>query len=107
VGLELYGASSVTLSDQAETALAEIESWGFSGLPVCMAKTQYSFSHKSDMLGSPSGFDLPIREIRLNAGAGFIVAICGSMMTMPGLPTRPGAAGMDIDENGELFGVFG
>ncbi|DAC43786.1 MAG TPA: formate--tetrahydrofolate ligase [Candidatus Poseidoniales archaeon] len=107
VGLELYGASSITVSDEAEAALAEIESWGFGGLPVCMAKTQYSFSHKSDMLGSPTDFELPIREIRLNAGAGFIVAVCGSMMTMPGLPTRPGAAGMDIDENGELFGVFG
>ena len=107
VGLELYGASSITVSDEAEAALAEIESWGFGGLPVCMAKTQYSFSHKSDMLGSPADFELPIREIRLNAGAGFIVAICGSMMTMPGLPTRPGAASMDIDENGELFGVFG
>jgi formate--tetrahydrofolate ligase len=107
VGLELYGASSITVSDEAEAALAEIESWGFGGLPVCMAKTQYSFSHKSDMLGSPADFELPIREIRLNAGAGFIVAVCGSMMTMPGLPTRPGAASMDIDENGELFGVFG
>ena len=107
VGLEIYGASSIAVSDQAEVSLVEIESWGFGDLPVCMAKTQYSFSHKSDLLGSPSDFELPIREIRLNAGAGFIVAVCGSMMTMPGLPTKPGAAGMDIDENGELFGVFG
>lgn len=107
VGLEIYGASSIAVSDQAEASLVEIESWGFGDLPVCMAKTQYSFSHKSDLLGSPSDFELPIREIRLNAGAGFIVAVCGSMMTMPGLPTKPGAAGMDIDENGELFGVFG
>ena len=72
-----------------------------------MAKTQYSFSHRADLLGAPTGYDLPIREVRLNAGAGFVVVICGSMMTMPGLPKVPGAAGMDIDEEGQLFGVFG
>ena len=95
------------MSDGAIKALKMIEEWGFGNLPVCMAKTQYSFSHRADLLGSPHGFELPVREIRLNAGAGFIVVVCGSMMTMPGLPSKPGAAGMDIDEDGELFGVFG
>ena len=107
IGTELYGASSVSMSDGAIKALKMIEEWGFGNLPVCMAKTQYSFSHRADLLGSPHGFELPVREIRLNAGAGFIVVVCGSMMTMPGLPSKPGAAGMDIDEDGELFGVFG
>jgi formate--tetrahydrofolate ligase len=72
-----------------------------------MAKTQYSFSHESSELGAPTGFTLPIREIRINAGAGFLVAICGSMMTMPGLPRRPAAMDMDMDEDGNLLGVFG
>jgi formate--tetrahydrofolate ligase len=76
-------------------------------LPVCMAKTQYSFSHEASELGAPTGFTLPIREIRINAGAGFLVAICGSMMTMPGLPRRPAAMDMDMDEDGNLLGVFG
>ena len=67
-------------------AVERIESWGYGGLPVCMAKTQYSFSHRADLLGAPTGYELPIREVRLNAGAGFVVVICGSMMTMPGLP---------------------
>jgi len=75
-------------------------------LPVCMAKTQYSFSHESSELGAPTGFTIPIRELRLNSGAGFIVAICGSMMTMPGLPIRPAAMDMDMDEDGQLTGVF-
>jgi len=107
IGTELYGAGSVSMSDGAIKALKMIEEWGFGNLPVCMAKTQYSFSHRADLLGSPHGFELPVREIRLNAGAGFIVVVCGSMMTMPGLPSKPGAAEMDIDEDGELFGVFG
>ena len=107
IGTELYGADSVKFPEEVLMAVKRFESWGYGGLPVCMAKTQYSFSHRSDLLGAPTGYDLPIREVRLNAGAGFVVVICGSMMTMPGLPTVPGAAGMDIDEEGQLFGVFG
>jgi formate--tetrahydrofolate ligase len=72
-----------------------------------MAKTQYSFSHDAGLLGAPVGFTIPVREFRLNAGAGFIVAVLGNMMTMPGLPKRPAAADMDMDENGRLTGVFG
>ncbi|MCS5585620.1 MAG: formate--tetrahydrofolate ligase, partial [Pseudomonadales bacterium] len=75
-------------------------------LPICMAKTQYSFSHDANLLGAPEGFDLPIREFRLNAGAGFIVAVLGEMMTMPGLPKKPAAIDMDIDKGGHLKGAF-
>ena len=94
------------LSPSADAALKKFEEWGFGNLPVCMAKTQYSFSHDKKVLGAPVGFTLQVREARLNAGAGFIVAICGSMMTMPGLPTRPAALDMDMDEDGRLSGVF-
>ena len=94
------------LSPSADAALKKFEEWGFGNLPVCMAKTQYSFSHDKKVLGAPVGFTLQVREARLNAGAGFIVAICGSMMTMPGLPTRPAALDMDMDEDGRLTGVF-
>ena len=86
---------------------AVFQEWGYGNLPVCMAKTQYSFSHDAGMLGAPSGFELPVREFRLNAGAGFVVAILGSIMTMPGLPKRPAANDMDMDEDGNLVGVFG
>ena len=107
IGTGLYGADSVKFPEDVLMAVERIESWGYGGLPVCMAKTQYSFSHRADLLGAPTGYELPIREVRLNAGAGFVVVICGSMMTMPGLPKVPGAVGMDIDEEGQLFGVFG
>jgi len=71
-----------------------------------MAKSQYSFSHDPHLLGAPSGFEVPIKEFRLNAGAGFVVAVLGDIMTMPGLPKRPAAADMDMDENGNLTGMF-
>ena len=79
---------------------------GYGHFPVCMAKTQYSFSHDPGLLGAPEGFDVPIREFRLNAGAGFIVAVLGEIMTMPGLPKKPAAIEMDIDELGHLKGAF-
>jgi formate--tetrahydrofolate ligase len=107
VGTNVYGAHTVDLSPSADASLKKFEDWGFGNLPVCMAKTQYSFSHDKKVLGAPVGFTLQVREARLNAGAGFIVAICGSMMTMPGLPTRPAALDMDMDEDGRLTGVFG
>ena len=87
--------------------LKTLQDWGYGNLAVCMAKTQYSFSHEMKELGAPSGFTLPIRELRLNAGAGFIVAVCGTMMTMPGLPRIPAAENMDMDEDGNLLGMFG
>ena len=106
VATNMYGAHTVDFSDKSQAALETLKGWGMDSLPVCMAKTQYSFSHEPKVLGAPTGFTLPIREIRVNAGAGFVVAICGSMMTMPGLPTRPAALDMDMDEDGRLTGVF-
>jgi formate--tetrahydrofolate ligase len=107
IATRMYGANSVQIETAAKRQLEKIQDWGYGNLPVCMAKTQYSFSHDAGMLGAPSGFDLPVREFRLNAGAGFVVAILGSMMTMPGLPKRPAANDMDMDEDGHLKGVFG
>ena len=107
IATRIYKADRVVIETSAAKQLAQIEAWGYGTLPVCMAKTQYSFSHDPNLLGSPSGFTVPIKEFRLNAGAGFVVAICGNMMTMPGLPKRPAALDMDMDENGNLIGVFG
>ena len=107
IGTNVYGANNVDLSASAASSIEKFENWGFGNLPVCMAKTQYSFTHDKKVLGAPVGFTLQVREARLNAGAGFIVAVCGSMMTMPGLPSRPAAMDMDMDEDGRLQGVFG
>ena len=103
----LYKAEGLELTAKAQRELDRIRTWGYGHLPVCMAKTQYSFSHDAALLGAPSGFTVPVREFRLNAGAGFVVAVLGDMMTMPGLPKRPAALDMDMDENGNLLGVFG
>jgi len=102
----VYGADSIDLQKQAERDLKLIKKWKYGELAVCMAKTQYSFSHVAHELGAPSGFTLPIRELRLNAGAGFVVAVCGSIMTMPGLPKQPAAMEMDMDEDGNFTGAF-
>ena len=107
IATRMYKASKVTVEASAKKQLDKINSWGYGNLPVCMAKTQYSFSHDASKLGAPSDFTLPIREFRLNSGAGFIVAILGNMMTMPGLPKRPAAIDMDMDDDGHQTGVFG
>ncbi|MEC8243094.1 MAG: formate--tetrahydrofolate ligase [Candidatus Thermoplasmatota archaeon] len=107
IATRMYKASEVIVEANAKKQLDKIISWGFGNLPVCMAKTQYSFSHDASKLGAPSDFTLPIREFRLNSGAGFIVAILGNMMTMPGLPKRPAAIDMDMDDDGHQTGVFG
>lgn len=107
IATNVYGAQTVDFSPEAIRTLNTIEKWNKNTLPVCMAKNQYSFSHDKKILGAPDGFIMPIRELRINAGAGFIVAVCGSMMTMPGLPSRPAALDMDMDEDGNLTGVFG
>lgn len=107
IATRLYGADGINIRAKAHRQLKEIESWGYGKLPICMAKTQYSFSHDASLLGAPTGFEVPIREFRLNAGAGFVVAVLGEIMTMPGLPEHPAAADMDMDEDGNLVGVFG
>ncbi|MCH1462097.1 MAG: formate--tetrahydrofolate ligase [Candidatus Poseidonia sp.] len=103
----LYKADGLEITAKAQRELERIRSWGYGHLPICMAKTQYSFSHDAGRLGAPTGFTIPVREFRLNAGAGFVVAVLGNMMTMPGLPKRPAALDMDMDEDGNLVGVFG
>jgi formyltetrahydrofolate synthetase len=103
---EIYGADGVDYSELAEKQIAQYEKAGFGGLPICMAKTQYSFSCDAAAKGVPTGFRVPVREIRSCVGAGFLYPICGDIMTIPGLPTRPGFYDVDIDENGEIIGMF-
>lgn len=106
VAKEIYGAGSVTYSPAASKALDKIEAMGFSNMPVCMAKTQYSLSDDAKLLGRPEGFNINIREVYVSAGAGFVVAITGAIMTMPGLPKKPAAEGIDVDESGKITGLF-
>jgi formate--tetrahydrofolate ligase len=101
----IYGAGEIALEPKAATQLRAFTDAGFAGLPVCMAKTQYSFSADPALRGAPSGFTLPVREIRLAAGAGFIVALCGDILTMPGLPRRPAAEHIFLDDDGEIGGL--
>ena len=103
---KIYGAGEVAYSAGAEKSIAEIEALGHGGLPVCMAKTQYSLSDDPAKLGRPEGFTLHVSEVKLSAGAGFIVVLTGSIMTMPGLPKAPAAERIDIDENGVITGLF-
>ena len=106
VATRIYGAREVAYDPWAADQLEEFEALGYGHLPVCIAKTQYSFSADPKVLGAPVGHVLPVREARLSAGAGFVVAICGSIMTMPGLPRRPAALDIGVDEQGQVFGLF-
>ncbi|MEZ9835167.1 formate--tetrahydrofolate ligase [Vibrio breoganii] len=100
-----YGAASVTLSDKAKAQLAQFKSLGFDNLAICMAKTPMSISTDGNVKGAPTQFDVPIRELKLCAGAGFIYALCGNVMTMPGLPDKPAFMNLDIDEDGNITGL--
>ena len=106
IAREIYGADGVDFTKEAEKQLAELEALGFDKLPICMAKTQYSLSDDAALLGRPEGFRITVRELRLSAGAGFIVALTGSILTMPGLPKQPAAMAMDITEDGKITGLF-
>lgn len=107
VAKEIYGADGVTYSDAAKKELKHIEEMGFGGLPVCMAKTQYSLSDNPQLLGRPSGFNVNVREVYVNAGAGFVVVLTGKVLTMPGLPKVPAAYAIDYDEeNNKIVGLF-
>ena len=103
---KIYRASAVTFSAEATRSLAEFEKMGCGSFPVCIAKTQYSFSDNAKLLAAPEGFTVNVRQLRLSAGAGFVVAICGNIMTMPGLPKRPAAEQIDLDEDGRITGLF-
>jgi formate--tetrahydrofolate ligase len=106
IAREIYRAGDVSFAPDAMKKLKQYESDGFGHLPVCMAKTQYSFTADPDKRGAPSGHTLPVRDVRLSAGAGFVVAICGDIMTMPGLPREPAAYRIRIDANGQIEGLF-
>ncbi len=106
IATQVYGADGVDLSAPAAKQLAQYESMGFGRLPICMAKSQYSLSHDAALKGRPTGWRLPIREVRLSSGAGFVTPLAGEMRTMPGLPSKPGGENIDLDANGEIVGLF-
>jgi len=106
IAKEIYGADGVEYDSTALKALERIEKLGFGNLPICMAKNQYSLSDDATKLGRPEGFDVHIREVYVSAGAGFVVAITGTIMTMPGLPKKPAADNIDVDNDGKIIGLF-
>ena len=106
IAKEIYGADGVVYTPKAKKAIARLEKQGFDKLPICMAKTQYSLSDDPSLLGRPSGFEITVREVRVSAGAEFVVALTGDVMTMPGLPKVPAANNMDIDKDGKIVGLF-
>ncbi|EYE89523.1 formate--tetrahydrofolate ligase [Fervidicella metallireducens AeB] len=103
---EIYGGNGAVFSPKAQKEIKKLEELGLDKLPICMAKTQYSLSDNPELLGAPSGFDITVKEVRVSAGAGFIVCLTGDIMTMPGLPKVPAANNIDIDENGKITGLF-
>ena len=105
IATRLYGAGLVTWDAKARRRLLRIERDGYSGLPVCVAKTQYSFSTDPTLRGAPLGHSLHVREVRLAAGAGFVVMVCGDVMTMPGLPRTPASAHIDLTDDGTILGL--
>jgi formate--tetrahydrofolate ligase len=105
IATEIYRAEGVDFAPAAKKQIAEIAALGLDKMPICMAKTQYSFSDNPNLLGAPTGFKITVREVKVSAGAGFIVALTGTIMTMPGLPKVPAANGMDITEDGEIIGL--
>ena len=106
VATEIYGAKDVVFEGKALTQMKKIEELGFSSFPVCMAKTQYSLSDNPDLLGRPEGFTLTVRDMYVSAGAGFVVVLTGNIMTMPGLPKKPAAYSIDVNEEGKITGLF-
>ena len=106
VAQKIYRADGVTYTPAAKKMLDDLAAMGYGELPVCIAKTQYSFSDNAKLTGAPTGFKMNVREVRLSAGAGFVVVICGSIMTMPGLPKHPAAMDIDVDAEGRITGLF-
>ena len=106
VAKEIYGASGVDFTPNAVKEIKKIEEIGYGNTPVCIAKTQYSLSDDPMKLGRPENFRITVRDVKVSAGAGFVVALTGDIMTMPGLPKRPAAEMIDIDETGKVTGLF-
>ena len=105
IARRLYGASAVTWDGKARRRVDRLAADGYGNLPVCVAKTQYSFSTDVSLRGAPSGHVVNVREVRLSAGAGFVVMLCGEIMTMPGLPRSPAAERIDLDDDGRVIGL--
>ena len=103
---KIYGGAGVNVTPQAEKQIASLTALGFADLPVCIAKTQYSFSDDASLSGAPEGFIVTVKNVKVSAGAGFIVVLTGDIMTMPGLPKIPAAEKIDVDENGVISGLF-
>ena len=106
IAKKIYRADGISVDEKILDQLSRWENSGFGSLPICMAKTQYSFSSNPKLLGAPKEFQIPIKEVRLHSGAGFIVVICGEIMTMPGLPKKPAAEEILINQNGKVEGLF-
>ena len=106
VAKEIYGADGIVIDPKAKKEIARLESLGYDKLPVCIAKTQYSLSDNPSLLGRPRGFEISVKEVRVSAGAGFIVVLTGNVMVMPGLPKVPAAENIDVDSNGNITGLF-
>ncbi|MFR8073054.1 MAG: formate--tetrahydrofolate ligase, partial [Anaerovoracaceae bacterium] len=106
IAQKVYHADDINILPAAMKQLKQLESLGFGDLPICVAKTQYSFSDDQTLLGAPKGFTLTVRNLKVSAGAGFIVALTGDIMTMPGLPKRPAAEKIDVDKTGKISGLF-
>ena len=106
IAQKIYRADDITILPAARKQLNQLEALGFGNLPICMAKTQYSFSDDATKLGAPKDFTVTVRNLKISAGAGFIVALTGDIMTMPGLPKSPAAERIDVDENGTISGLF-
>jgi formate--tetrahydrofolate ligase len=106
IATKIYRADVATMDSKIRAQLKDWEEQGYGHLPVCMAKTQYSFTTDPNMRGAPTGFEIPVREVRLSAGAGFVVAICGEIMTMPGLPRIPSAESIKLNADGDVEGLF-
>ena len=103
---KIYGGDGTNVLPAAQKQIDKLTAMGFGNLPVCIAKTQYSFSDDPTLLGAPEGFTVTVRNVKVSAGAGFIVVLTGDIMTMPGLPKVPAAEKIDVDENGKITGLF-
>ena len=106
IATKIYHADSIEFTDNAKEQMKVLKKLGFDKIPICVAKTQYSFSDDQKLLGAPKNFKITVRNLKVSAGAGFIVALTGSIMTMPGLPKVPAAEKIDLDKNGKIVGLF-
>ena len=106
ISIKIYGGTGAHFTEDAKKQIEKLTALGFDKLPVCIAKTQYSFSDDKEKLGAPTDFKITVKNVKVSAGAGFIVALTGDIMTMPGLPKVPAAENIDVDENGRIVGLF-